>query len=245
MESSLIGCCNHFSDLKPTNIGFDDEDQVKIFDFGLAREIPRDTPKQKSRLMTGGAGTPRYMAPEVAAMSENYGFPADVYSFMILLWQILTTRTPFADILSPAELASKVLKENKRPSLSQIDFSDSLKNLMKSGWSADPLERPSFSFICEELEKILTEYDDLRKGYFKRSGSDSTESREVDAEPTFPRNLLSKRRNVNSHHGASTLNTPKTIPTRNVNSHHGALTLTTSKPITPMDNDPTTRRVSV
>jgi serine/threonine protein kinase len=58
-----------------------------------------------TRLMTGGAGTPRYMAPEVAAMSDTYGFPADVYSFTILLWQIVTSRTPYADILSPTELA--------------------------------------------------------------------------------------------------------------------------------------------
>ena len=145
----------YISDLKPTNIGFNHENQVKIFDFGLAREMSEDSPKQRTRLMTGGAGTPRYMAPEVAAMSDSYGFPADVYSFTILLWQIVTTRTPYADILSPTDFASQVLKANKRPSLAQIDCSDSLKSLMESGWSADPLKRPTFSVIRHELDTTL------------------------------------------------------------------------------------------
>jgi hypothetical protein len=95
------------------------------------------------------------MAPEVAAMSDAYGFPADVYSFTILLWQIVTTRTPYADIVSPTDFASKVLKEHKRPSLAQIDCSDSLKSLMESGWSVDPLKRPTFSVICQELDATL------------------------------------------------------------------------------------------
>jgi serine/threonine protein kinase len=147
--------CFRASDLKPSNIGFDGKDQVKIFDFGLAREILEDSPNQKTRQMTGGVGTPRYMAPEVASMSDTYGFAADVYSFSILLWQIVTTRTPFADIVSPRDFASKVLKANKRPSLAQIDCPDSLKRLMETGWSADPLKRPTFSVICRELDQTL------------------------------------------------------------------------------------------
>jgi serine/threonine protein kinase len=172
---------NGGSDLKPTNIGFDEDDHVKIFDFGLAREFSEDSPMPTTRLMTGGAGTPRYMAPEVTAMSDTYGFPADVYSFTILLWQIVTSKTPYADILSPAELAVKVVKESKRPSLSQIDFSDSLKSLVESGWSVDPTKRPTFSVICEELEKMLNQYDEgvnsgsSRRGCLKRSGSNSSD----------------------------------------------------------------------
>lgn len=166
-------------------------------------------------------------------MSETYGFPADVYSFSILLWQILTTRTPFADILSPTELASKVLKENKRPGLGQLECPDTLKNLMKSGWSTDPLKRPTFSAFCEELEQILTQYEEgnkcdtvTRKGFFKRSSSDLTGLGDVDSQgSTFSIKFLTKQRAVNSHHGGSTLNTSKTMSTS--------------------DGDSTTRRVSV
>jgi serine/threonine protein kinase len=54
-----------YRDLKPSNIGFDSKDEVRIFDFGLAREHILDTNGRKNlakpRLMTGGAGTPRYM----------------------------------------------------------------------------------------------------------------------------------------------------------------------------------------
>ncbi len=147
-------------------------------------------------------------------MSDTYGFPADVYSFSILLWQIVTSRTPYADILSPAELASKVVTENKRPSLAQIDFSDSLKSLMESGWSADPTKRPTFSVIGEELEKLLTQHDqgsngETRRGYFRRTASDSTGLREISPGPTNSTNIFAKRRNLNSEDGGSTWNDSK------------------------------------
>jgi serine/threonine protein kinase len=71
-----------YSDLKPANIGFDEKGTVKIFDFGLSREYEEDKegrPPAKPHLMTGGAGTPRYMAPEVARMDDSYGFAAFVH----------------------------------------------------------------------------------------------------------------------------------------------------------------------
>jgi serine/threonine protein kinase len=51
-----------YRDLKPQNVGFDEYDCVKIFDFGLAREHSVDAEGRnlaKPRLMSGGAGTPR------------------------------------------------------------------------------------------------------------------------------------------------------------------------------------------
>ena len=149
-------------------------------------------------------------------MSDTYGFPADVYSFTILLWQIVTSKTPFASILSPTELASKVVNENKRPSLAKIDYSYALMSLMESGWSADPTERPTFSVICGELEKILSQYDEgvtndsTRRGCLKRSGSDSSGFSDIDPEPNISFNFLARRRN--SDDGGSTLNSSKSRP---------------------------------
>jgi serine/threonine protein kinase len=77
--------------------------------------------------MTGGAGTPRYMAPEVARMERSYGFPADVYSFTILLWQIITNRVPYASIGSGLEFTTRVVNGNLRPTLKYVD-SDLLKS---------------------------------------------------------------------------------------------------------------------
>ncbi|KAI2493680.1 protein tyrosine kinase [Fragilaria crotonensis] len=143
-----------FRDLKPSNIGFDDEGRVKIFDFGLARELGRDSSAKKPRLMTGGTGTPRYMAPEVAKMDKSYGFPADVYSFSILLWQVVTKRIPYGRISSPTEFAAKVVNGNQRPSLKHVE-SESLRDILENGWTADPKARHSFSDIREKLDNYL------------------------------------------------------------------------------------------
>eukprot|EP00567_Pseudictyota_dubia_P017095 CAMPEP_0197436180 /NCGR_PEP_ID=MMETSP1175-20131217/3650_1 /TAXON_ID=1003142 /ORGANISM="Triceratium dubium, Strain CCMP147" /LENGTH=272 /DNA_ID=CAMNT_0042965409 /DNA_START=262 /DNA_END=1077 /DNA_ORIENTATION=+ len=78
----LHSCSIVYRDLKPENIGFDTDGKIKIFDFGLAKEIDNNGGNKK---MTGLIGTYRYMAPEVAKC-DNYGLSADVYSFGILLW---------------------------------------------------------------------------------------------------------------------------------------------------------------
>lgn len=146
-----------YSDLKPANIGFDRAGKVKIFDFGLAREYDEDLEGKnlhKPRVMTGFAGTPRYMAPEVARMDEDYGFPADVYSFSILLWEIVTHRLPFKKITTVAQFDTKVVKKHQRPSLSYVENAQ-LKNLLEAGWCPHPQERPSFSSIRQSLELII------------------------------------------------------------------------------------------
>jgi serine/threonine protein kinase len=214
-----MGFFDKYRDLKPNNIGFDEDDQVKIFDFGLAREIiPEEHSKGQNRLMTGGVGTPRYMAPEVSAMSGAYGFPADVYSYTILLWQMVTAKTPFAHILSPAELASKVGKENERPNIAHVDGSESLKILMESGWSADPTHHPTFSLICNELEKMLNQYDegntgcDTRRSYFRRSVSQETGLRETIPGPTLTSNFSIKKKTFYSGHEGSSWNASTSKP---------------------------------
>ena len=156
MKRNVYSQCSQpiASDLKPSNIGFDEEGKVKIFDFGLAREFVAGSPMKKPRLMTGGTGTPRYMAPEVAKMEKSYGLPADVYSFSILLWQIVTKRTPYGQISSPTEFAAKVVKGNLRPNLAHVE-SESIRNILENGWSADPGARPTFSHMREMLEDYL------------------------------------------------------------------------------------------
>jgi serine/threonine protein kinase len=144
-----------FRDLKPENIGFDKSGIVKIFDFGLAREYKESGEHGKQqRRMTGGTGTPLYMAPEVARAEEDYGFSADVYSFAILLWQIVTTRIPFSDIKSFAEFHARVIQGEHRPSLEYLKNNE-LAVMTSQCWSSDPKKRFSFTKIQRKLENII------------------------------------------------------------------------------------------
>ena len=111
-------------DLKPDNIGFDYLGEVKIFDFGLAKKLQLKT----ERRPTGLVGTMRYMAPEIAKC-KIYGLEADIYSYGILLWGILTLRQPFGK-LKKREFQEKVLYGNLRPKISS-SWSELLISLMK------------------------------------------------------------------------------------------------------------------
>jgi serine/threonine protein kinase len=58
-------CSIIYRDLKPDNVGFDVRGDVKIFDFGLAKEIdPRQMDAEGTYKLTADTGSLRYMAPE-------------------------------------------------------------------------------------------------------------------------------------------------------------------------------------
>lgn len=66
-----------FRDLKPSNVGFDENGTVKLFDLGNCRDLAFSA---KTGEVLGFAGTPRYMATEIGAGKE-YGLPSDVCKY--------------------------------------------------------------------------------------------------------------------------------------------------------------------
>lgn len=83
--------------------------QAKITDFGLSRAISElEGPDYSSRRMTGLAGTFHWMAPEVL-QSQEYTHKADVYSYGIVLWEILCREPPFKN-WKPHEIITKVVQ---------------------------------------------------------------------------------------------------------------------------------------
>lgn len=100
------------------------------------------------------------------ARSDFYGFPADVYSFAILLWEVCTLDKPFAG-MSKQEHLEMVVGAQVRPKLSAVMASSGLKKLLQSCWSDDPIRRPPFGEI---LNRVRSEIDlrDAPHRSFKR-----------------------------------------------------------------------------
>lgn len=134
-------------DLKSKNILIGDDYCMKICDFGSSRVF------DETVVMTF-AGTYPWMAPELIQ-----GLPTstlcDVYSFGIVLWEILTREIPFKG-LQGFQVAWIVVENHERPIIPS-SCPHRLSNLIQQCWQGDPSFRPSFSEILERLDNILVD----------------------------------------------------------------------------------------
>jgi len=143
-------------DLKPENIGFDKLGRLKLFDFGLAKELlPENRIDNDLYKLTGGTGTLRYMAPEVVNRYP-YGKSADVWSFAILVWQILTCTLPY-ETFSVHTYKSLVVDDGYRLEL-DLSWPRRISDLVRSCWSHFPKKRPSFEDIKSSLSTFLEQH---------------------------------------------------------------------------------------
>jgi serine/threonine protein kinase len=142
------------SDLKPQNIGFDADKTLKLFDFGLAACVQKKRTASDTYDMTGYTGTLVYMAPEVV-LRKHYNEKVDVYSFAILLWQMLSGEDPFGNMTKDDHMKLVVLG-GQRPHMSTITSRTpvALQNLLTRCWHADYLQRPDFATIAKELTTL-------------------------------------------------------------------------------------------
>ncbi|KAG0557002.1 hypothetical protein M758_11G091500 [Ceratodon purpureus] len=138
-------------DLKSENLVLTEDLHIKLTDFGVGcLETECD---QRS----ADTGTYRWMAPEMIS-HKHYSKKVDVYSFGIVLWELVTGLLPFQN-MTPVQVAYAVVNKNLRPTIPE-DCPSSLRYLMEDCWLADPERRPNFYQIVqilEDLDKSWTE----------------------------------------------------------------------------------------
>ena len=83
-------------DLKPENILLDENNNIKIADFGLANFL------EDGNFLDTSCGSPNYAAPEVISGRMYAGPEVDVWSCGVILYALLCGRLPFDDENIPA-----------------------------------------------------------------------------------------------------------------------------------------------
>lgn len=129
-------------DLKPPNLLLVGGGQrLKICDFGTAAD--------KATYMTNNKGSAAWMAPEVFEGS-SYTEKCDVFSWGIILWEVLSRRKPFDKQGVSAYSIMWAVHTGQRPPLIE-NCPEPIEQLMTQCWHRDPAERPSMSQVVDAM----------------------------------------------------------------------------------------------
>jgi eukaryotic-like serine/threonine-protein kinase len=141
-------------DLKPANILLDDAGEPHVADFGLAKQLDSDSDVTRAGAILG---SPNYMSPEQAAgKSGSLTVATDIYSLGVMLYEMLTGRTPFA-AGTPLEMMRLVVeKEAQRPSTIVAKVNRDLETICLKCLRKEPEQRyHTAEELADDLERWL------------------------------------------------------------------------------------------
>jgi serine/threonine protein kinase len=131
-------------DLKPSNILLNGRGEALVADFGSAR------PEQYEATWSHEAGTVHYAAPEQYQEEIECTSKVDVFSFGLILYEILVGSPVFPSSMQPFPVMRKLL-EGKMPPIPD-KCGTVIQNLISRCWSLDPAKRPSFGEIFNAFQ---------------------------------------------------------------------------------------------
>ncbi len=137
-------------DLKPENILVDDNDNIKLIDFGIAG----DTSARRLTYanFTTALGTPDYISPEQVKGKRGDG-RSDIYSMGVILYEMLTGKLPFHGPTPLAAMNDRLLNHPTPPSVADPSVSPQMQEILYRALERDPKNRyPRAEEFLHDLE---------------------------------------------------------------------------------------------
>jgi formylglycine-generating enzyme required for sulfatase activity/dienelactone hydrolase len=172
MAAALAAAHQHgivHRDLKPANVKITPQGVVKVLDFGLAKDFPGSVPAPGAEAsatagpVTDGVvtvagtvlGTAAYMSPEQASGREADA-RSDIFSFGIVLYEMLCGRRPFAGKTSAEVIASVLRGGPEPPRRLRADISERLERILLTCLEPDPAARYASGVeLQDDLEALI------------------------------------------------------------------------------------------
>jgi len=125
-------------DLKPENIMVDDQDRIKIIDFGIA--MKEDARRLTFVNLSATLGTPDYISPE-QVKGQRGDQRSDIYSLGAMLYEMLTGQPPFVGPNPLAVMNERVLHDPQPARELNAEVSPQLQEILNRALERDPRHR--------------------------------------------------------------------------------------------------------
>ncbi|KAJ7390502.1 Macrophage stimulating 1 receptor (c-met- tyrosine kinase), a [Desmophyllum pertusum] len=137
--------------LAAKNCIVNDDLSIKITDFSLARDVNLTNLNDKgirSRLLV------KWTAPEGLAEQGQFSEKSDVWSFGVVLWELVTLAKAPYQAIDNSKMEQHLQAGHRLPQPSNCPYD--LYFLMKNCWEPNPTARPTFSLLLKQLERYVT-----------------------------------------------------------------------------------------
>src|SRR6202000_2168874 len=142
-------------DLKPENIMVDEQDQIKLIDFGIA--MKEDARRITFVDLSATLGTPDYIAPE-QVKGQRGDQRSDIYALGVMFYEMLTGQTPFKGANPLVVMNERVLRDPEPARKLNPQITPQLDEILGRAMERDPRHRYStaseMAFDLEHQEQL-------------------------------------------------------------------------------------------